>query len=103
MKRVLLGCLLALALVGIAQAADIEAGKAKASSCKGCHGSNGISKAPINPNLAGQKEAYLTSSLQAYKSGERKHSMMTNFAKPLSEADIANLAAYYASLSACPE
>ena len=53
------------------QAADIEAGKAKAATCAACHGANGISAIPTYPNLAGQKPAYIVQQLKAFKSGER--------------------------------
>ena len=81
-----------------ALAGDIAAGKARSMSCAGCHGANGISNSPMWPNLAGQKEAYLASQLQMYKDGRRANAMMSPMAKGLSDADIANLAAYYASL-----
>ena len=82
-------------------AADINAGKAKSAVCAVCHGANGISAAPIYPNLKGQKEAYLASSLKAYKASQRKGGMaaiMNPQAAALSDADIDNLAAYYSSL-----
>jgi len=84
-----------------ANAADIEAGKAKSATCAVCHGANGVSAVPIYPNLKGQKEAYLVSSLKAYKAGQREGGMamlMSPQAAMLSDADIANLAAYYSSL-----
>ena len=81
-----------------ALAGDIAAGKARSMSCAGCHGANGISNSPMWPNLAGQKEAYLASQLQMFKDGRRANAMMSPMAKGLSDADIANLAAYYASL-----
>lgn len=79
-------------------AADEDAGKAKSATCVACHGSNGISAIPMYPNLAGQKEAYLAIALKAYRDGTRKNMVMAPMAKPLSDEDIANLAAYYASL-----
>lgn len=81
-----------------ASAGDAAAGKARSVTCAGCHGANGISNSPMWPNLAGQKEAYLASQLQMYKDGRRANAMMSPMAKGLSDADIANLAAYYASL-----
>ncbi|HLV77706.1 MAG TPA: c-type cytochrome [Marinobacter sp.] len=86
-----------------AMAADAEAGKAKAAVCAACHGQNGISQIPIYPNLAGQKEQYLVSSMKAYKAGQRQGGqavVMQGQATALSDEDIANLAAYYASLPA---
>lgn len=86
------------ALSSIACAGDIAAGKAKAASCAACHGAVGISSVEAWPNLAGQKEGYLKKQLQDFKSGKRADPMMVNMAKPLSDADIDNLAAYYSSL-----
>lgn len=81
-----------------ALAGDAAAGKAKSMMCAGCHGPAGISNNDMWPNLAGQKQGYLASSLKAYRSGERKNAMMAGMARGLSDADIANLAAYYSSL-----
>ncbi len=80
---------------------DIAAGKAKAGVCAACHGPAGISMIPIYPNLAGQKEQYLVSSLKAYKAKQRtggQAPVMQGQAAGLSDADIANLAAYFSSL-----
>lgn len=77
---------------------DAAKGKARAASCAGCHGAKGISMAPIYPNLAGQKAGYITKQLKAFKSGARKDPTMNAMAKPLSDADMANIAAYYAGL-----
>ncbi len=79
-------------------AADIEAGKKKAATCAACHGVNGISAIPTYPNLAGQKEAYTLAQLKAFKSGERPNVIMKPMASMLSDEDMANVAAYYASL-----
>lgn len=82
---------------------DIEAGRDKSRLCVGCHGVAGISNAPVYPNLAGQKEAYLISALRAYKSRDRQGgnaAVMWSLAAALSEDEIRNLAAYYASLTA---
>jgi len=92
---------IALALAGIAgtsHAADANAGKAKSSTCVACHGANGVSNNPIYPNLAGQKEQYLAKQMKAFRDGQRQDPVMSAMAKPLSDADIANLAAYYAGL-----
>lgn len=99
-KILLIG--LALGVGAAAQAADIEAGKAKSTTCMACHGANGISNNPEWPNLAGQKEKYLAVALTAYREGNRQNPLMAPMAKPLSDEDIANLAAYYSSLPACP-
>lgn len=84
--------------VGLAQAADPEAGKQKAAACTACHGANGISVAPDIANLAGQKDAYLKAQLQAFRGGTRKNPLMNAMAAQLSDTDIANLAAFFASL-----
>lgn len=101
MKPQILAVLSALTLAtaaNVAVAGDAAAGKAKSATCAGCHGAAGISAAPNFPNLAGQKEAYLVKQLKDFKSGARKDPMMAGMAAPLSDADIANLAAYYSSL-----
>ena len=77
---------------------DAALGKDKAVGCHGCHGANGISAVPTYPNLAGQKEAYLVKQMKAFKDGTRKDPTMNAMAAPLSDEDIAHLAAYYASL-----
>ena len=87
-----------LVVAGTAQAADPAAGKAKAALCSACHGPQGIAVAPDAPNLAGQPEMYIAEQLHAYKSGRRRHDVMTLMAKPLSDADIDNLAAWFSSL-----
>jgi cytochrome c553 len=87
-----------LGIVGTAQAAgDPQAGKAKSAGCAACHGANGEGKAP-NPALAGKSESEFVQALKDYKSGKRSNSIMKGLASPLSEQDMENLAAYYASL-----
>jgi cytochrome c553 len=93
---------LALTLITTAVHADGSAGagsqKIRTLGCITCHGRDGVSKLPDAPNLAGQIQTYLASSLQAYHTGARKNEMMNTIAEPLTEADIADLAAYYASI-----
>ena len=101
MKKTLIALAAAISVTTFAAAADIEAGKAKSATCVACHGANGISTIPTYPNLAGQKAAYLESALKAYRSKERggaQAAIMYGMAAPLSDEDIANLAAYYESL-----
>ncbi|GJG97798.1 cytochrome c [Cupriavidus pauculus] len=81
-----------------ALAGDVQAGRAKAMQCQTCHGLDGKSKLPEAPHLAGQVEQYLVKALKDYKTGARKDEMMSMMAKPLSNADIENLAAFYSSL-----
>ena len=81
-------------------AADLEAGKAKSQICQACHGAdgNGIGD-PQYPLIAGQYADYLAKALRDYKSGVRDNAIMQGFASTLSEEDIVNLSAYYASQS----
>ena len=79
-------------------AADIDAGEVKSVTCAGCHGAAGISAVPIYPNLAGQKAQYVVKQLKAFRDGSRKDSIMSSMAKPLSDVDVVNLAAYFESL-----
>lgn len=90
--------ILALELASTAQAGgDATAGEAKAKSCAGCHGADGKGNAS-NPPIAGMDEAAFVAAMGDYESGARKHAMMKILAKKLNDQDIANLAAYYASL-----
>ena len=86
------------AVGGNALAGDAAAGKAKSGTCAGCHGAAGISNNPLWPNLAGQQPGYLVKQLKAFRDGSRTDPMMGAMAKPLSDEDIANLAAWYSSL-----
>ena len=89
-----------LAFVVTAQAAgDAQAGKAKAGACAGCHGANGEGVKP-NPALAGKPEGEIVQALMDYKSGKRANPIMKTFATQLSDQDMANVAAFYASLKA---
>ncbi len=75
-----------------------EAGKAKAITCTACHGPAGNSVNPLWPNIAGQGAPYLLAQLQAFKAGTRSEPLMTSQAMLLSDQDMADLAAYFASL-----
>ena len=67
--------------------------------CAACHGKDGNTPIdPTYPKLAGQYRDFLQRSLLDYQSGARKNAIMAAQAQPLSRADIANLAAFYASL-----
>jgi len=84
---------------GAQAAADVAAGKAKVDAvCSACHGASGISVSDTIPNLAGQKVAYLESQLKALKDGSRKNPIMGAIATQLNPDEIANVAAYFASL-----
>lgn len=85
-------------LAGTAQAAgDAAAGKDKATACAMCHGPNGEGT-QMAPKLAGEDPAKFVQALQDYKSGKKDNAMMKAQVGSLSDADMANLAAYYASL-----
>jgi len=75
------------------------AGKAKAQACIPCHGALGLSQLPNAPHLAGQPEIYVAEQLKAYRSGKRSNEVMSVIAKPLTDEDIGQLAAWYASLT----
>jgi cytochrome c553 len=78
--------------------ADPQAGRQKAQMCATCHGPQGLATMPNTPHLAGQPEVYLSEQLKAYRGGKRTHDIMTLIAKPLTDADIADLAAWFSSL-----
>lgn len=84
--------------ISVSSAADAAAGKARSATCIACHGAAGISNNDLWPNLAGQKAGYLALQLTAFRDGERKNPMMSPMAAGLSDADIANIAAYFSSL-----
>jgi len=94
-----MGLVIALALLAAtAQAADLAAGQAKAKQiCQACHGLDVNSAAPDYPKLGGQYADYLGKALRDYKSGARKNPIMAGFAGTLTQKDIENVAAYYAS------
>jgi cytochrome c553 len=78
--------------------ADVQAGRAKARMCAVCHGEFGLGTLPNTPNLAGQPEIYLAEQLQAYRSGKRSNEIMSIIAKPLTDAEITDLSAWFASI-----
>lgn len=101
-KTLILGagwCAMALVVGGAQAAGDAAAGASKASMCVACHGAQGEGK-DKSPALAGKDAAFLEKELQNFRSGTRQDpmKMMNMMAKPLSDQDIANLAAHYASL-----
>jgi cytochrome c553 len=75
-----------------------ERGRAKAQEvCVSCHGEQGVSVAPQYPNLAGQSGAAIYKQLNDYRTGSRTNQLMTDIAKTLDEATLADVAAYYAA------
>ncbi|WP_440875186.1 c-type cytochrome [Thalassotalea sp. PLHSN55] len=105
MKKILFTLLLGLGVINTAAAfaGDAAAGKTKSATCAACHGANGISAIPLYPNLAGQPAAYIVKQLKAFKNGDRKDMMMAPMAVNLSDEDMADLAAHFASLPRNPE
>jgi cytochrome c553 len=76
---------------------NADQGKAKSATCAACHGADGNSAAADYPKLAGQHTTYLESSLKAYRDGSRANAIMAGMAAPLSDEDIADLAAYFST------
>lgn len=74
----------------------LQAGKAVAAACGGCHGDNGVSKTPGSPSLVGLDPKYVVAAIKAYKTGQRKHDLMKSLVAGLSDADIADTALFYA-------
>lgn len=89
-----------LLLAGTAHAGDPALGRAKSAPCAACHGGDGRGIAPNFPVLAGQYASYLVHALKQYRSGERNNALMAPMAANLSDADIEDLAAYYAAMQA---
>ncbi len=87
------------ALLPAHAAGNAGAGKAKSAACAGCHGPDGNSTVPSFPKLAGQHADYLYHALKDYKSGKRKNPIMSGQVGNLSDRDMKDLAAYYASRS----
>lgn len=75
---------------------DVAAGASVAQSCTMCHGEKGLSTMAGTPSLAGQPELYLASQLRDFREGKRHNEVMNVIAKPLSDADIDNVSAYFA-------
>lgn len=100
MRRAAPALLAAALLAGTVQAQDggVEAGRHKARACAVCHGPLGLASQPDAPHLAGQSAVYLTTQLKAYRSGARRHEVMSLMARSLSDEDIAQLAAWFASI-----
>ena len=94
MKRLLV-ILAVLAFPTPTFAGDIADGKVKAVRCMTCHGEMGISDNDLWPNLAGQKKGYLIKQIKAFQDD---HPMIGRFMKPLSDADVETIAAYFNSL-----
>jgi cytochrome c553 len=103
MRKTLIGALsiIAVSLLAapIVNAANVDAGKAKAEICAGCHGDNGISQTENIPSLAGQLDQYIQWQLVYFRSGSRKNEQMQPVVEQINNDDIRNLGAYFASLA----
>src|SRR3954447_21454448 len=98
--KLALAVLMASFTVAASAAGDLDKGRIRSLACQACHGSAGIGTAPDIPNLAGQKTGYLAAQLTAFRTGDRKHELMNAIASQLSDADIADLVAFWTSLPA---
>ena len=95
-------CTVAATLLSIVPVASFAAGSAvegqnKSAVCHACHGADGKSTLPIYPNLGGQQQNYLSKALHDFRDGSRKDPVMSTFAANLSDDDIEDIAAWYAS------
>jgi len=97
--RSTLACLLVLS-GGPALAGDPAAGRELAGTCRVCHGLDGVGTNPMIPNLGGQSEMYLAKQLQDFREGRRFDDQMSIIAEGLTDEQIDDLAAYYASIKA---
>jgi cytochrome c553 len=97
MNRLAIAALLLGALGSAHAAGSASAGQGKAAVCSACHGMDGNSVVPIWPSLAGQSEQFISKQLMDFKSGARKDDTMTAMAAPLSDQDVADLAAWFSS------
>jgi cytochrome c553 len=93
----LLALLAAVLATGSAAGADLEAGRRKSAPCATCHGADGNASTPGTPSLAGQPAYFTHWQLIKYRDGRRTDPQMSPFAQNLSDADMADLAAFYAA------
>lgn len=99
MRTLALTTLGGLALAGglPAAAQDVAAGRTVAGMCRTCHGLDGMSRMAQAPHIGGEDEDYLAAQLHAFRAGTRQHQMMSVVAASLSDAQIADVAAFYAA------
>jgi cytochrome c553 len=76
---------------------DPVAGREKSNLCQGCHGELGVSTEPVIPKLAGQYGNYISKQVRNYQAGTRSHQIMNAMAATLTDEDLADVAAYFAS------
>jgi len=104
MNKLLVAVIAMLGFIHTAQAqGDIEAGKAKSTTCVACHGADGNSPSNLYPKIAGQHASYIVKQLQEFKSGDREDPIMAGMVAALTEEDMQDLAAYYSSQIMTPE
>ena len=99
-----LACLLA--VPSVHAQGDVDAGRVKSWTCTGCHGSEAYKNTYPTysvPKLRGQSAAYIATALKAYRAGERMHPTMNAQAGSMTDEDIADIAAYIASLGELPQ
>ncbi len=102
MKKLLFLFLLCTALHSLAD--DVIAGRVKAeTACALCHGHNGVAALPNAPHLAGQQAIYVSEQLRNYRSGKRQNEVMNMIAKPLTDLEIAQLAAWFSAIKVTAE
>ena len=102
--RLLLAALLLFSMSpGFSEAADLAAGKEKAELCSACHGENGLSQTENIPSLAAQPDAFIQWQLVFFRSGTRKNEQMQPIVEQLTNDDVRNLGAYFASLPPAPK
>ena len=98
MNKVVIAAIAACSMISQVQASDVKAGEELGKSvCAGCHGADGVSPTPMWPNLKAQKAQYLVKQLEAFKAGTRKDQMMEPIASALTQKQIDDVAAYFAS------
>ena len=95
--RLAAGAAIVVLAAPLVHAADAARGRAKAEACVACHGADGIAAMPAVPHLAGQPEDYLAEQLRQFRSGRRQSEVMAIIAKPLTDDDVADVAAWFAS------
>jgi cytochrome c553 len=89
-----------LLLAGVSPAQDLEAGRSVANMCRTCHGLDGRAVMPVAPSIGGEPAGYLAAQLEAFRSGARENEMMSVVAAGLGDAQIADVAAWYAAHTA---
>ena len=97
MKKLLIATLSTGLLLSANAQAEAPAAPAKSATCVGCHGADGNSMVPNFPKLAGQHASYTEKQLKDFRDGFRKDATMAAFAKGLTDAEIKELAAFYAA------